>query len=196
MGDVRKIFLMPLLHVFSPQRTDDVESWMAIYETALATFDDGILADAAKAIISTRQTRTFPLPADCSIACKEAISERAMRARSHNIKEIRNAKLEDRHPECADRARIEADRLFASSRYSRDAIREGWSWTLHDWFRRHQRQPDKYEAEKIRITGMKNNADFWAMVDPENGINNSCAPLLIRWRENVTNRLSNLIEVV
>lgn len=195
MGDVRSKFIAPLAQVFTLPKADDFDGFVGAYEELLSTFSDDVLAMAAKSIIASRTTRTFPLPAECNHACRDAIFGIAAEKRrpGNNRDEIRNAPLEHRYPECSDRRRELADQLFAVSGYSEEALKEDWGWTLHDWFREHQRQPDKYEIEKIRSKGMFNSQEFWGLVGSESDFVNPCAGILIRWRATAMNRLKSLI---
>lgn len=195
MGDVRAKFIAPLAQVFTLPKADDFDGFVGAYEELLSTFSDDVLAMAAKSIIGSRTTRTFPLPAECNHACRDAIFGIAAEKRrpANNSDEIRNAPLEHRYPECSDRRREQADRLFAASGYSEEALKEDWGWCLYDWFRQHQRQPDKYEIEKIRSKGIGNSRYFWDSVGSESGYANPCAALLVKWRETAIGRLRGLL---
>ena len=200
MGNVLEKFIKPLMQVFSPPKTENTDQWLRAYDIALSSFSDEALAKGADLIIVTRMTRTFPLPAECSISVKEAINAMAAQDRrvggggGGNSFEILNAPLEARYPECNDRRRIQADRLFAASGYSHEALKEDWAWALHDWFRKHERQPDKYEVEKIREKGMGNSREFWGMVGEKSDTINPSAKALIKWRRTAMDRLKGLID--
>jgi hypothetical protein len=193
MGDVRKNFLGPLLRVFSPQRTEDVEGWMSAYEHSLRTFDDETLHAAAQRIVETRQTRTFPLPADCSIACKEAIAERAFGARRpDNRAEIRNAPFDERHPDWSERRRKQADELIQCG-MGQQAAEEDWIWTLWEFCRENERLPDAHEAVRVRAKGMARSAELNQAV--ENVKSNADPFGLKKMRSQIVDRLRRLVSV-
>lgn len=199
MGQVRESFIEPLLRVFSPQRTDDVEGWMSAYEGVLRTFSDETLQLAAHRIIAHRDVRSFPLPAECNHACKEAIDiiglERKRESRPDNGAETRNLPVDKQYPEWSERAVATANRLFTCE-LARQALKEDWGLSLHDWMRERGRTPDRYEAEEIRTKGLILSRKFWEAVGAERDAHNSEPNLLMRkfikMRQQKIDRLRNI----
>ena len=73
MGDVRKKFINPLLHIFAGPEKTDLAEWLKIYERTLSGYTDETLSAAAELIIRTRTLRSFPLPAECLYVCDPAL---------------------------------------------------------------------------------------------------------------------------
>ena len=193
MGDVLSKFIDPLRRLFplpkSAEGHEDV--FFEAYIGALGTFDDATLTDAAKLIVGTRQSRTFPLPADCSVACKEAIAERVRRAgRPDNRNEIRNTPFGERYPEWSDRRRQRADTLIQCD-MGRQAAQEGWIWTLWEFCRENDRLPDPHEAMKVRTKGMSRSAEINEAVDKVDGVGDVAG--LRKMREKIVDRLRHLV---
>lgn len=204
MGNVRATFLKPLESVFTLPATKDVKGFIEAYENSLKTFTDHTLSMAAQRIINTRETRTFPLPAECTKACRDAIA--AMKAeretgKDSNRFEIRNAPLEVREPTCNPNRRKQTDEMFAVFPSAREAVSEGWAWTLWNWINENQREPDQYEMKNIRAKGLERSDDIKEML----GINKELNPeykgnpfqrkLLSFWNS-AQGRLSNLVNGV
>lgn len=201
MGDVVRKFLNPLQEIFPLPKVESVEGFIKAYEGVLESFSDETLAEAARHIIETRGTRSFPLPAECNHACHDAIA--TLRARKNigektdNKLEINNATLEERYPECSEKRRKEADLNFARCEYARQSVEEDWSWTLWDWINLHRRSPDVHEARKIREKGMENSRYFWESIGHPDKVDtgtvvSGLVRKLIGMREKATNRLREL----
>lgn len=156
MGDVRNKFIAPLAQVFTLPKADDFDLFVGAYEELLSTFSDEALALAAKQIIGSRTTRSFPLPAECNHACRDAIASMAAqdRRRPDNTAEIRNGPLEHRHPEWSEKHLKRTDELFAACSFARASVEEHWSWSLWTWIQNNGRIPDVHEAAKIRSSGI------------------------------------------
>lgn len=168
MGNVSEKFIKPLLQVFTPPKTDDSAAWVAVYQSALGSFGDDALAAAAQRIIGTRDVRSFPLPAECSVACRESIESMALSekraSRPDNSSEIRGGPFDQRYPEWSDRRRKNADELIQCE-MGRQAAREDWIWTLWDFCRENERLPDPHEATRVRATGIARSAELNGTVD-------------------------------
>jgi hypothetical protein len=196
MGNVSESFIKPLLQVFQPQKAEDPAAWVAVYQTALGSFSDDALALAAQRIIATRDVRSFPLPAECSIACREAINNMAldeMRAgRPDNSAEIRSGPFDQRYPEWSDRRRKRADELIQCE-MGEQATREDWIWTLWEFCRENERLPDQHEASRVRAKGMSRSAEIKGTVDKAQGAGDISG--LKKMREQIVDRLRRIVFV-
>jgi hypothetical protein len=193
MGDVSEYMIKKLATQFPLPKgaQDSIAEWMRDYVEALEGYTDSLLSLAAKNIIKTRESRSFPLVAECVKACRDTLEAMA----EPDLKKP----VRDRHPEWSDERRRSADRLFACA-MGRDAVKEGWSWALWDWLRENGRHPTSAEADRIRKRGMANTRRFWeAMnnppkpVNPQLGISPSS---FIKWHNAVHTRLRKLVETV
>lgn len=72
MGDVAGKFLEPLEAIFTLPETSDLKGFIAAYEVVLESFSDEVLTLAARRIVAERESRVFPLPAECKRACRAA----------------------------------------------------------------------------------------------------------------------------
>lgn len=191
MGNVVKNFLEVLERQFTMPKGagDDPEAWERDYVEALEGYTDSLLALAAKNIIKSRETRSFPLVAECLKACRDTLDAMAEPDLRKPIKRDDDVWSEER--------RKLADKLFKCE-MGRDAVKEGWSWTLWDWLRENGRHPNKYEVEKIREKGMANTRLFWEkMNNPPPIINPQFAAdpkKFIHWHRFTTERLKKIVQ--
>src|SRR5262245_24471039 len=107
MGQVQEKFLEPLLRIFTPQKTDNVEGWVDAYVKSLERYDDEVLAAGAMRIIETHKIRSFPLPVECIEACRVAKDAR-------DAPDLTKPAAKDRFPEWSDENRALAKKLFAT----------------------------------------------------------------------------------
>ena len=194
----------PLKRVFTvPKSAEKNEmDFFDAYIRSLKTFSSAVLRRAAERIIDTREARTFPLPAECNKACRDALhalaSERASGQNVDNRLEIRNAPLEVREPTCNPNRRKRTDEMFAEYHYSGDAIEAGWGWTLWDWMNERERVPDPHELIKLEVESKMKASRFQKMLgtDPFGDVetlgNAPIRDLLLFW-QSVNGRLANLV---
>lgn len=193
MSAVKSSFIEPLVMAFAlPSNADrDMAGWLNIYDEQLNGFTSSVLAEAAKRIIATHKVRSFPLVSECLDACRAAQESAMLRARAD-----RSAVKRQVAPPFEDWRRKGADRLFATE-LGRQALKEDWGWTLHDWLISNQRQPDKHEIEQIRKDGMSRSKRFWELVGRDDGVVdkfkiNFSVRQFIKWREAVNDRLKQV----
>lgn len=184
MGDVVSFMIDPLREVFAlPKHAEtNIGRFYGVYIDTLDTFDDNTLSAGSRLIITSRTSRSFPLPAECNAACKEAID--AKRFNDSPVKDgNRHARIgfEYRHPEWEPATIRKADELICSQ-LGQDALREKWIVALHDFCRVHQREPLPREIASIRAKGLAAQKDFEDMVN--SGVDNNQFYPLIR---NLTN---------
>lgn len=150
MGDVINKLIIPLREQFTlPRQCEDEARFFATYVNLLKGQPDDALSAAAASIMATRIMRTFPLPAECLAACREA-SETAVKAAPKPV-----ARQLDEWS--AERAAL-ADELICCD-MGRTAAREGWIIGMHDFCREAGRAPDIHEAREIRRVCAALNAD-------------------------------------
>lgn len=193
MGDVIVNFLQPLARQFTMPKgaATDPEAWQFDYVDALEKYTDSLLSQAARQIIRSRDSRTFPLVAECVRACHDLLETFAQPDLQKPI--------EDKHnPEWSDNRRHLADRLFACE-MGREAVKDGWGWALWDWLRVHGRHPDRYEAEEIRTKGMANSKRFWDAISNPPPIINTTAGVdvkkYITFHNNVQQKLRRIVQI-
>lgn len=193
MGNVTTNFLQPLGRQFQMPKGASVEpeAWVSDYVEALEGYTDSLLALAAKNIIKNRESRSFPLVAECVKACRDTMDQ---------ISEPDLSKpIDVKHDEWREERKELADKLFKCE-MGREAVKEGWSWALWDWLRENGRHPNKYEVEKIRDRGMANTRRFWERVNNPPKIINPHFGLdmgsFIRWHRYMTERLRKIVETV
>jgi hypothetical protein len=150
MGDVNKFFLDPISRQFVLPKTmeNDPLAWQKDYDDALAFYSDRVLEFAAKKIITSRDSRSFPLVAECLKACKETHGE-------FSTPEPKNKGHLD---EWAIERRQKADKLL-NSVIGRRAADEGWHWELWDWLRLRERWPNMHEADALKAKTVARNAE-------------------------------------
>lgn len=165
MGDVITNFLQPIARQFPMPKgaATDPEAWQRDYIEAMETHTDSLLALAAKRIIKTRDSRSFPLIAECVKACHDTLADIAEPDLTKPVKE--------RHEEWSEERRATANRLF-NCELGRQALKEDWAWTLWDWLRENERWPNKFEVEKIRNKGMALSKQFWEVAHKDKPVEN------------------------
>lgn len=195
MSSVKTKFIDPLVMAFSlPTNMDrDPLGWLRIYDEQLSGFTESVLEAAAKQMIATRTMRSFPLVAECLEACRAAHESAMLRARVDE----KGATSRKDDPAFKDACRALADKLFACE-LGRQALKEDWAWTFHDWLMKNQRQPNRFEIDEIRKRGIANSRRFWSLVGCDDGIVDKTpstfgARKFIHWREAATDRLKQLV---
>jgi hypothetical protein len=147
MGDVITNFLQPIARQFQMPKgaATDPEAWQRDYIEAMEAHTDSLLALAAKRVIKTRDSRSFPLVAECVKACQDALADVAMTV-SPKASEGRHRQG---HHDDWDDARIKrADHLIQSN-IGITAAKEGWLLSLWDFCRKEERWPNRLESEKM-----------------------------------------------
>lgn len=189
MGDVMSFMVDPLREVFALPKQAEINlgRFYGAYIETLDTFDDNTLSAGSRLIITTRTSRSFPLPAECNVACKEAID--AKRFNDSPVKDgNRHARIgfEYRHPEWEVEKIRGADKLICSQ-LGQEALREKWIVALHDFCRIHQREPLPREIASIRAMGLASQKDFEDMVN--SGVDNNQFYPLVRNLVNLRNAM-------
>jgi hypothetical protein len=193
MGDVRANFLQPIARQFPLPKgaSDSIQEWERDYVEALSSYTDSLLGLAAKRIIKHRELRSFPLVAECVRACRETLEEMS----EPDLRKPIRRSDEGWSPE----SRARADRLFKCE-MGREAVKDGWAWSLWDFLRENGRHPTAKEVEIIRSKGMANTKQFWQMMqNPPKVIN----PLFavdtkeyIKWHQYRNDKLKKLVEAM
>jgi len=155
MADVYENFIDPMLLQFALPRPaeNNRKAFFMDYAEALRDFTADELAYAAKWLKTTRETRTFPVIADCLEACKHA--RKAIRASSYQPKP-RQQDPDEWLPHRVDRA----SRLIQSD-MGCQAVKDGAIIGLHDFIRKHERLPDAHEYKLVARESKKT----WKYVD-------------------------------
>ena len=125
------------------------------YARALSQYSDKVLQRAADGMLATRSQRKFPLLAECLEACRSAQDEIAGEAKRENDNRRQSAKSND--PWSPERVHL-ADGMMRSE-IGREAAREGWIVSLHDFCREDGRLPNKFEAERVRSAALARKAE-------------------------------------
>ena len=148
MPNVTEKLLKPLSVVFMIPSDANEKTFFEPYHRVLSGYQNDVLEEAANIIIGGREKRTFPLPADCLIACREARQEIFIRDATRNPQR----KESGRFDEWSKERIVLADRLIQSL-MGRQAAEEGWIMRLHDFCRENSRLPDEHEARQVRMKG-------------------------------------------
>lgn len=196
MGSVMGKFIEPLKKVFPLPKSSEghEDQFFEAYFQVLKSFDDITLGDAAAHIIATRTQRSFPLPAECNLACAEAIAGEAVRARQESRSGNRHEQRDfgDRYPEWSERRCRLADGLIQCE-MGRQAAREDWIWTLWEFCRENERLPDPHEASRVRARGMARSAEIKGDVDKVEYDGDVAG--LKKMREQIVGRLRQIVYV-
>jgi hypothetical protein len=141
MGSVVQKFITPLKQAFPlPKAAEKNEAdFLKFYIEELNFYTDTVLEFSAKRIIASRETRSFPLVAECLKACKETFNEFSKPAPKDRATD----------DEWSPEAFKAADKLLNSD-IGRRAADENWHWQLWDWMRKNRRWPNTMEAAKIK----------------------------------------------
>jgi hypothetical protein len=124
------------LHFGKRFESDEAEDqWLDSMERNLRVYTPSVLERACKRIVDTRKDRYFPLPAECRAACEDIVK----------IEEAEKAPLlrEPQHKFAghADWQYRRADELIMIGPLGKQAAREGWILSLHDFIRENGRLP-------------------------------------------------------
>ena len=148
--DAMRFFGEPVL----PENADKTTIYGA-YARALSQYSDRVLQRAADEMLATRSQRKFPLLAECLEACRNAQDEIAGEAKRENDSARQSAKSKD--PWSPERVHL-ADGMMRSE-LGREAAKEGWIVSLHDFCREEGRLPNKFEAERVRSAALARKAE-------------------------------------
>lgn len=158
MGDVSVKLIQPLARQFPLPKgaASDPEAWEKDYIAELDFYTDTVLEFAAKRLIANKETRSFPMVAECLKACRETHNEFAKPA----------PRAKDSLDEWSPEAIAAADRLLCCE-LGRRAADENWHWQLWDWLRKHRRWPNRIEADQIKAHSAAMIAETGAFVKSE-----------------------------
>lgn len=154
----QRLFIDKLATFFQIPKMGDIQAWVSAYVDALDKFSDQVLQEAAKRLIEQRESRTFPLVAECLFVCRQVMAES-----SQSIGGEKRAQ-KDRMPEWTTERRNEADRLLSTYASRHRVLKEGWAWGLWDFCREQSRWPNAMEADKIRAKSASGNQQFRELV--------------------------------
>lgn len=156
MGDVVSKFLAPIRLQFPlPKSAEKAEKeFLLAYLDELSFYSDTVLEFAAKKLIASRDTRTFPLVAECVKICRDTHNEMGKPAPRSERGAV-DLWSEDR--------RKLADKLLNSD-LGRRAADENWHWELWDWMRVNQRWPNGQEAGRLKAVSLARNSETSAYV--------------------------------
>lgn len=143
-------FVAALETHFFPVKHDPpsrVTAWLASMFRDLRGYSSQVLDEAARDIIRNRKERYFPLPAECREAC-EAVKKRsdiASRASQLSATTWTYKRDDDYAP-----WRVQlADDLIRCD-IGRQAVKEGWVLSLHDYARKHGKLPTQAEFHGLK----------------------------------------------
>ena len=128
-----------------PFRHDSPEKeaeWTASMVRNLRGYAGDVLKKAAQRIIDTRTDRRFPLPSECKNVCEDI----------HRVDKLTSLPVEPPPSKYAEwsESRIKlADDLIASE-IGRQAARDGWVLSLHDFVRQQMRLPSASEIGRVK----------------------------------------------
>ncbi len=135
-------FVSTILQHFPPFRWEDEQekAWMEamIRELNGCNFSDAVLEKALTDMVRTRKDRRIPLVADCINACIDA--RRWLEAKQG----AENLPIQQQKPKSYDEKTQLANDLVMGPE-GRQAAKEGWIGTLHDYARNHGRLPPASE---------------------------------------------------
>lgn len=171
MGNVRGVFMKPLLSIFTAPKGEDVNGFFEAYDQLLGGYSDKVLSDAVKRIIASRDKRTFPLPYECSHACRDALA--ALAAAKHanersDDNHHENAPLEQRYPEWSELRKQQAWSLMRCE-LGKEAARDMWIIPLYDFCRENRRLPDVHEVTHLVEKGKKTGELVGLLQETESG---------------------------
>lgn len=131
---------------FSPPKfdtKDERNAWLTSLHRSLDGADQRVLERAAQIIIDTRKnSRSFPLPAECRAAVTAAAYELEFDKHIQTLPELRQQRGSGRSKE-----RDEFTLTLLKSPLGREAARDGWVLACFDFTAREQRLPDNRRYE-------------------------------------------------
>ena len=139
--------LISKLVMHYPVRFDSEErqtEWIGSMVAAFKSYNADVLQRAAQRIIDTRTDRRFPLVAEIHKVCTSIIYDDGLKQQSLGV----NPSPEKQSVYSESREQW-ADTLVMGE-MGRQAAREGWILTLHDYARQHARLPDPAGIGKLK----------------------------------------------
>jgi hypothetical protein len=119
------------------------QEWMGSMVRNLRGYSASCLEAAAQKLIDTRTDRRFPLPAECKKVCDEFAS------REHQERQAQSLQV-DRPPPVYSDSRIRLADDLIQTPMGREAAREGWIGSLHDFARENARLPTGSEIARVK----------------------------------------------
>jgi hypothetical protein len=143
--------------------------WFKDMVAMFKNYSDSVLERAATRIVrSESKDRRFPLPAACMKACEEIIKlDRAEATPRLDDKSRAPAQMQSEY----DRKYANADWLITQSPMGKQAAREGWILSLHDFIRQNDRLPvEKHEIDRCKASAKGFDEAFAKCVRGEAGM--------------------------
>lgn len=132
---------LTLLYGQPSKDANEVALIIAEYARHMEGYSVSELSSAADFIARTRKFKSWPTIGDCI----EALDDRRQKIREDNAPERSTA---EPYPEWSKRRIAEADLMLASE-LGRQAAREGWVLSMHDFCRNNRRLPRAHEIGKL-----------------------------------------------
>jgi hypothetical protein len=147
-------FLTDLRVHFPPRfpRPELEKHWVLSLTQVLRGFSPEVLERACRDIISTRTRTDFPRPAECKKACEEAMRWMDAERRAEGLPGMGEdpLKRDDYTP-----WRVELANKLIDCSLGKQAAREGWILSLHDYARKHGCLPTTEAEIRACKTGAK-----------------------------------------
>jgi hypothetical protein len=153
MSDKVQKFLTTVMSHFNKRHAspEDEDAWTLSMINGLKPYDARVLDAAAQRIILTRDEPGFPYLADCRRACEEVIKlEKASQTPQFDDKAKAQARINDH-----DWRYKLADELIICP-MGRQAAREGWALSLHNFIVDFGRLPNDHEINGRVTPTLKN----------------------------------------
>jgi hypothetical protein len=157
--------------VFFPVKFDGEaheDAWTDSMIRNLQCYSPDVLKRAAQKIIDTRDdkyARRFPLPAECKRVCDDIIKWDQLHEAPKLLVEG-TSKIDG-----YDRAYRHADWLIMQAPIGKQAAKEGWALSLHDFIRVNGKLPaDRHEIEKCKASAKGFDEAFAVCVRGEAGM--------------------------
>jgi hypothetical protein len=143
-------FVANLENHFFPVKHDPpsrVTAWLASMFRELGGYSTQVLEEAAKDIVGTRTERYFPLPAECKKACENVRKRSDIAAKAAQLKTgTWTYKRDDEYAEW----RIELANDLVKCAIGKQAAKEGWILSLHDYARKYKQMPHPSEIYALK----------------------------------------------
>ena len=141
-------FVAELLVHFADTRDRD-DAWADSMVKALRGFTREVLNAAAADIIATRKYRNFPLPAECIEACWKAKDRLSTAERAANLPGLAQHNIITSGKGPKQYNEMHGDQLIVGP-MGRQAAKEGWILSLHDFASLYHRLPDPGEIPRLK----------------------------------------------
>jgi hypothetical protein len=127
--------------------SDERESeWLRSIVEAVGYYDADVLDAAAQKIIDTRTDRRFPLPAEIRKVCQSIVEEK----RGGLV-----LKQEVKQANPWSKERTELANMLVMNELGRQAARDGWISSLHNFVRLRMRVPHEHEIPDLKRKAME-----------------------------------------